>query len=374
MVKSRLSLLGIPVRRLALVCAALLCLTGCAARTPADSSSDASAESDVNPYAFQEIGRCATGNSLQYLFDSDAILFIEGERTLCRADTDGTKKTVLFTAPRATMGYYFTLGGKCLFFWNDYNGSDAQFYSVPLEGGDAREIHWDGYCAGDIFFYADGRLYFVATRQGDADGSPWDILCSSLPDGSDIREIYGQNDRLSIRLERLDPDGFIVFTFAAFQTADDYQLAQIRPDGSGFSQRDPAADAYRVAFTEKDRMLYTALFTPFTGSQTEKVCISKYETTSVLDRPADGWVYAVQKRGEEPDLTKVFVKMREDGRDPQVLFAIDDTDREREYLLAVQNGKIYFTAAPVNRYDIAQLWIVNLDGSDMKMICEYATR
>ena len=370
MVKSRLSLLGTPVRRLALVCAALLCLTGCAARTPADSSSDASAESDINSYAFREIGRCSTGNSRQYLFDRDAIFFVENYRTLCRANTDGTNKTVLFTAPRAPMDYDFTLGGKHLFFWNDFNGSDAQFYSVPLEGGDAREIHWNGYSAEETQFYADGRLYFIASR----DGENTDILCSSLPDGSDIREIYGQNDRLLIRLERLDPDGFIVFSFTAFATADDPQLAQIRPDGSGFALRDSAADAYRVAFTEKDRMLYTALFTPFTGSQTEKVCISKYETTSVLDRPADGWVYAVQKRGEEPDLTKVFVKMREDGRDPQVLFAIDDTDKKREYLLAVQNGKIYFTAAPVNRYDIAQLWSVNLDGSDMKMICEYATR
>lgn len=357
------------LRLIALFAGLLLCLTGCAARTPADSSSDASAESDVNPYAFREIGRCSTGNSRQYLFDRDAILFVENYRTLCRANTDGTKKTVLFTAPRATMDYGFTLGGKHLFFWNDYNGTDAQFYSVSLEGGDAREIHWDGYSADDIFFYADGRLYFIASR----DGENTDILCSSLPDGSDIREIYGQNDRLLIYLNRLTPDGFIVFSFTAFATADDPQLAQIRPDGSGFALRDSAADAYRMAFTQKDKMLYTALFDRLTNNPTEQTCISRYKTKAVLNYPVDGWVYAVQERGEEANPTDVLVAIREDSRDPHVILALDSAEYSVDSvdgILSVVNDTVYYTLVSED-YSVHQLWSVHTDGSHSQKVMEY---
>lgn len=345
-------------RLIALSAGLLLCLTGCAVPQPADPSADSSAEAEAGSYAFRETGLQGS----DYLIDNGRIFFAENA-SVYRMKADGTEKTELYKAAEPKISGLL-LGGERLFFWYDINGADPRFCSVSADGGSLQTVKWDGYIVLTDPVYADGHLYFQADREDNKEH----ILCSSLPDGSDIRELFRVDAKTSgLSLEHLDPSGWIVFTESRNDGSASDKTFHIRPDGSGLTESQEIVGCSRSVFViGEDKRLCRA---PCCRTQS-KDAISEYPTLSALDHAVDGWVYAFQNRGGGTAIKRALVRMREDGKDPQVLLTLDSNEHTAGTLLSVDGGKVYFTAGTPADYSVSQLWSMNTDGNDPQKIYE----
>ena len=350
----------VKMRLIALSAGLLLCLAGCDVPQPADSSPDSSAEAGTSSYAFREIG-LPNG---KFLVDNGRIFYIENA-ALYRMNADGTGKTELYKAPEPKIDSLL-LGGERLFFWYDINGADPRFCSVSVEGGPLQTVKWDGYIVLTAPVYADGRLYFQAEHEEDKQ----EMLCSSLPDGSDIRELFRISAEADnhLFLEHLDPSGWIVFTVCANDGSGSDKTFHIRPDGSSLieSKDNTGCSCFSFAIGEDKRLCRIPCC-----SAENKIGISEYTTFSALDHAVDGWVYAFQRRGEGADRKYVLVTMREDGQDPQVLLTLDPNEYTNGSLLSVDSSRVYFTVGTPADYSVGQLWSIKTDGSNPQKIYEY---